>query len=80
MLIAACEGYFDKENDHSRIVRLQTYYLLNVQGAKIHRPEDLWVIEGEANKEIDTFTWGTKEEAAALRAEIEKVHGKMKFN
>lgn len=75
MFIAACEGYFDKENDHSRIARLQTFYQLRCAGAKISRPEDLWLLEGERRKEADTFIWGSKEDMEKLKADIEKAHG-----
>lgn len=75
MFLAACEGCLDKRNDHSRLVRLQTYYLLCVAGAKVRRPEDLWLLEGEQEREVDTFTWGTPDEMATMRAAIEKAHG-----
>lgn len=75
MFLCACEGFLDKESEVSATTRLQTFYLLRVAGSKVKRPQDLWVIEGEQQKQTDTFVWGSAEDAAQLRADIEKAHG-----
>lgn len=38
----ACKGYFDNKEDDSRVIRLQTFYILTSAGAKIRKPEQLW--------------------------------------
>jgi len=80
MFLAACEGYFDKERDHSELVRLQTFLIVQASGAKTKgggniQITDLWLLPNENKKVIDKRTWGTAEEAAELRKRIEKAHG-----
>lgn len=79
MFIAACEGYFDKENDLSALLRLQTFLIVQSSGAKKNGGgniilTDMWKLRNESNQ-VNKVIWGTKEEADEFRKKIEEKHG-----
>ena len=70
----------NKEQEHSRLIRLQTYCIVSAFGAKLEggakiRPEDLWQLPGDEKREQNKFVWGSPEEARELIKKIEKAHG-----
>lgn len=78
MFLAACEGYFDKENERSALVRIQTLFIINAFGAKKKGGgdlslTDLWSLLGEEKQTAKTFTWG--DDIVEFRKQIEKAHG-----
>lgn len=80
MFLAACEGYFDKERDHSELVRLQTFLIVQASGAKTKgggniQITDLWLLPNENKKVIDKRTWGSVEDFRDWKEKIEKAHG-----
>lgn len=69
MFIAAYEGYFDKENDHTALMRLVAMFASHRSSEEFNKG---WPAKssGEHIKKV----WGSKEDAAELRARIEKAH------
>ncbi len=69
----ACKGYFDKEEDHSRLVRLQTHCIVTGFGAKLRsgadiKVTDLWELSSDADIEISAPSWAAS--SLQLRKEI----------
>ena len=80
MFIAACEGYFDKQNDLSALMRMQTLCIVQSSGAKLSgnrdvKVTDLWTLPGDKELIRERVGWGTKEEALSMMQAIEKAHG-----
>lgn len=57
----ACKGFFDKEDRRSEIVRLQTFYILASNGAKISKPKKLWSLNSDPVEERVEFEVGSPE-------------------
>lgn len=78
MVIAACEGFLDKERERNYITRLQTFYIVGALGAKIKRPEELWKIDGDKDDNVVKRVWGSAEEANEMRRKINEANEKFK--
>lgn len=79
MFLAACEGYFDKMNEQTALVRLQTLIIAQSMGAKRKggselKATDLWLLRGEDKQTVDKFVWPEKDEALKLVEAIQKSH------
>jgi hypothetical protein len=75
MLLAACEGYLDKERDQSNLTRLQTLLIVQSNGAKRKWGGDLiatdmWLLQNEQVKTTDIKVWGTVAEAQEIRDKL----------
>jgi hypothetical protein len=80
MLLAACEGFLDKERDHSALVRLQTFFIVQASGAKSKgggniQITDLWLLPNERPKTTVQKVWGTMEDFKEWKDKIEIAHG-----
>lgn len=69
MFFAACEGYFDKEREWGTVMREVAFWASG-------RASDEFNKGWPASSGTDPVkkVWGTKEDAAELRARIEKAH------
>jgi hypothetical protein len=65
----ACKGYFDKENNLMMLMRNVAMFASQRASDEFNK---YWPAEGSTP---DKKTWGTKEDAAELRKQIEKAHG-----
>ncbi len=68
----ACKGYLNKEGKRSELIRLQTFFILINNGAKVQNPQQLWKIESIDDDEMigDIPAWAAT--SLELRKEIIK--------
>lgn len=55
----AVEGYYSKQEEHARLVRIQTYYIITSFGAKLKNGgdislTDIWKLPGDNEEEDAT--------------------------
>jgi hypothetical protein len=73
MFIAACEGYFDKEENEMLIHRKVAQVMWGAQGGKPHEFDKFWPLPRTAPATVRV--WGSPEERALLKKQIEQAHG-----
>lgn len=72
MFIAACEGYFDKQDELILLARKQAQGSFMGTNAEFNK---WWPVPKLAIQEHHKKTWGSAEEANEMRRAIEKAHG-----
>ena len=70
MFLAACEGYFDKMDERITLARNVALFASQRSSDEFNKA---WPVAGGKGG-ASVKTWGTKEEATELRAQIEKAH------